>query len=173
MFERVLVPLDGSALSERALEYGAAQADRFGARLTLLRAFDGPRRSVTLLASSPTGVPPTGMTTPHMVEAVAEAAAETEAEIRAYLGAHQRDLHGRGLNVDTLAVDGEPAAAILEEAEREPDTIVVMSTQGRGGLGRLIFGSTAQDVLRRSRVPLLLIRAPEDTAEPDEAARGT
>ena len=163
MFDRILVPLDGSALSERALSYGAALAERLGAPLTLLRAFDGPARSVTLLASARTARIAAGMTTPAMVEAVTEAAAETEADSRAYLAAHELALHKRGLTVATLVVDGSPAEAILAGAEREPGTVVVMSTHGRGGLGRLIFGRTAQDVLRRSHIPLLLIRSREDT----------
>ncbi len=163
MFERILVPLDGSALSERALDYGAVLAERLGARLTLLRAFDGPRRSVALLTSS--GVPPTaaGMTTPAMVEAVTEAAVNVEAESRTYLAAHAADLQARGITVEALVVDGDAAEAILQEAERATGTVVVMSTHGRGGLGRRFFGSTAQDVLQRSRIPLLLIRAQEDT----------
>ncbi len=162
MLERVFVPRDGSALSEGALTYGAVLTERLGVRLTLLRAFDGPRRTLTLLASTRTAPIAVGMTTPAMVGAVTEAAAETEAESRAYLAAHERELHGRGLAVETLVVDGSLVEAILQEAEREPGTVVVMSTHGRGGLGRLLFGSTAQDVLRRSPVPLMLIRAQGD-----------
>lgn len=158
MFQRILVPLDGSALAELALDYGADVASRYAARLTLFRAFDGPRRSAQLLLRVPVA---TGVTMPYprMVEQVTAAAQAAEAEIHTYLASQQQRLTGRGLDVDTVIADADAAEAILEEAQREPATLVVMSTHGRGGLGRLVFGSTAQAVLQRSPVPLLLIRA--------------
>lgn len=166
MFQRILVPLDGSALAERALEYGADAASRYGARITLLRAYDGPQRTTQLLLRMP---PVAGVPTayPWMVEQAAAAGQDVGAEIETYLAEHQQALAGRGLAVDTLAVDADAAEAILEEARREPDTLIVMSTHGRGGLGRLVFGSVAHAVLQRSPVPLLLIRAGMPEPEPE------
>jgi nucleotide-binding universal stress UspA family protein len=70
--------------------------------------------------------------------------------------------------VDTLVADADATEAILEEAQREPGTLVVMSTHGRGGLGRLVFGSVAQAVLERSHVPLLLIRVGDQASDAEE-----
>jgi nucleotide-binding universal stress UspA family protein len=81
---------------------------------------------------------------------------------------HKRRLTARGLAADTLVVDAEPSKAILEEARRGAATLVVMSTHG---LGRLIFGSTALDVLQRSPVPLMLIHARVPAAAPVGAER--
>jgi nucleotide-binding universal stress UspA family protein len=74
--------------------------------------------------------------------------------------------------VDTLAMDADATEAILQEAQREPATLIVMSTHGRGGLGRLVFGSVAQAVLERSHVPLLLIRVKDHEGAVDEPAHG-
>lgn len=159
MFRRVVVPLDGSELAEQALEYGVALAERFGARLTLLRAFDQSERSARMLAMTPTE--PVGAIDPRTVEALTEAVQAEHAEARTYLAGQAQRLTGRGLTLDTTLPDAGAAEAILAEAQREPDTVVVMSTHGRGGLGRLVFGSVAQEVLQNCHAPLLLIRVGE------------
>jgi nucleotide-binding universal stress UspA family protein len=62
-------------------------------------------------------------------------------------------------DVDAHVVEGEPADAILETAEATHADLVVMSTHGRGGLGRWLYGSVADEVLRHSSVPVLLVPA--------------
>ena len=115
MFQRILVPLDGSALAEEALHYGADVASRYGVRLTLLRAFDGPRRSLQLLAQMPmmAGV---RTSNPHRVEQAITAAQDAEAESRTYLAGHQQHLTARALVVDTLVADADAAEVILKES---------------------------------------------------------
>jgi nucleotide-binding universal stress UspA family protein len=58
---------------------------------------------------------------------------------------------------------GDPAAAIVERSEALRVSLILMTTHGRGGLGRLVFGSTADAVLRRAQCPLLLIRIRDGT----------
>ncbi len=160
MFERVLVPLDGSPSAEQALEYGIAIAQKFGARLLLLSAYEDAERAVRALAMA-SGAQPGGILAPATIEAVTRAAQEQESETRAYLDGLTERLRTRGLAVDAVAVDGEPADAILNEAHRASGTVVVMTTHGRGGLERLVFGSVAQSVLARCRAPVLLVRIAE------------
>jgi nucleotide-binding universal stress UspA family protein/uncharacterized protein YrrD len=161
MFQRVIAPLDGSQLSEKALAYAAEIARRFGARITLLRAFEGAERSARTLAMMQAGPGPDGMLDPTTVEAVTEAARAEQSEARAYLDDRARELQARGLDVDVLLVDAPPAEAITRAAHSEPQTLVVMSTHGRGGLGRVVFGSTAQEVVQHCYAPVLLVRAVE------------
>lgn len=59
--------------------------------------------------------------------------------------------------VDTLVASGDPAEIIVGAAAAEPDTLVVMGTQGRGFLGRLLLGSVSRKVARATRAPLLLV----------------
>ena len=159
-FQRVLCPLDGSELSERALPYAADLADRFDAHLILLRAYDGPERAARMIAMT-TAAEPVGAIDARTVNAVEDAAEEAEGDVHAYLSAHAAHIRERGLTVDTLVVDGAAPEAILQEAQRGTDTVVAMCTHGCGGLGRLVFGSVAQEVLQRSEVPVLLLRVKE------------
>ena len=164
MFQRVIVPLDGSEFSEQALVYGAEIAEKFNAPLMLLHAYEGPDQSIRAIASIPAG-PGGGMMTPATVDAITEAAEEAGPESQRYLAHHARQLRARGLHVDTAVADAAPAEAILLAVDNRMDTLVVMCTHGRGGLSRLVFGSTAQDVLHRLRTPLMVVRAFERSDE--------
>lgn len=163
MFQRVIVPLDGSEVSEKALTYGAEIARRFEARLTLLRAFAGQEQSTRMLAMMP-AEPAGGVVDPRALEMVEESAQAAESDARTYLNGKAEELGAGGLRVDSVSVDGGAAETILAEARREPGTLVVMCTHGRGGISRLVFGSTAQEVLQKSEAPILLIRVYENTS---------
>jgi nucleotide-binding universal stress UspA family protein len=73
-------------------------------------------------------------------------------------------------NVKTSVWYGHPAYAIVEAARLGKTDLIVMSTHGRSGLGRLVLGSVAESVLRGTRIPLFLVR---DRAAPVEAPSGS
>ena len=155
MFQRVLVPLDGSELAEQAVSYAAGMAEKFAVPLQLLHAFEGLDKARYTFAT----------TEGELDRRVWQRSGSSEdmtTAIREYLDQQAQMLSVRGLSVNTVVVDvvsgGSAAGAILAEAERAPGTVVVMATHGRGGLGRLIFGSTANEVLQKATVPILLIR---------------
>ncbi len=158
MFRRVIVPLDGSDFAERALAAAVEVAERLGLPLTLVRAYEGPERSAELLATmaAPTGLP--SVMDPATIDAVTRAAQEEGVNARHYLEERAQALTARGLTVDAVVSDAPPADAILGVANDAPAGLIVMSTHGRGGVERLVFGSVAQEVLRRSPVPVLLLR---------------
>jgi nucleotide-binding universal stress UspA family protein len=58
-----------------------------------------------------------------------------------------------------VVAEGEAADAIVEQAAENGANLIIMSSHGRGGLGRLVFGSVADAVLRHSPVPVLLLRS--------------
>jgi nucleotide-binding universal stress UspA family protein/sporulation protein YlmC with PRC-barrel domain len=161
MFQHVVVPLDGSALAEKALVYGVEMARCFGARLTLLRAYQGDEQAARTLAMMQAAPGPDGMLDPATVNAVTDAQRGAEAEARAYVDEQARALRASGLDVTAELVDAPPAEAIGAVARREPNSLVVMSTHGRGGLERLVFGGTAQEVVQGCHVPVLLVRVDE------------
>jgi nucleotide-binding universal stress UspA family protein len=74
-----------------------------------------------------------------------------------YLARLERTLSGRGVRVTARAVEGFPADAILETAKREGATMIAMSTHGRTGLARWVFGSVTEKVLRASPLPVLVV----------------
>jgi nucleotide-binding universal stress UspA family protein len=138
--DRVLVPLDGSPLAEMALPTAIELlGDRPDATLILLRAAE---------ARTLPGIDPTG----------AQVAVVREAE--EYLEAVAGRLRDDGIpQVKTSVWYGAAAPAIVQAARTAKADLIVMSTHGRSGLGRLVLGSIAESVLRGTRTPILLLRA--------------
>ena len=75
-----------------------------------------------------------------------------------YLAGISTRLTQQSIKVSSEVVEGTPGTAILDYANKHDISLIAMSTHGRGGLGRLVYGSVANSVLRHSDVPLLLIR---------------
>jgi len=136
--KRILVPLDGSPLSEAILPVVEEWAKEEGAEVMLLRA---------VLAHHL----PFRDRTDEEVHAVREA--------EKYLETVADRLERRGLpNVRWTVWYDEPALAIAEAATRDKADLIAMATHGRSGLSRLLLGSVAEAVARSSRVPVLLLR---------------
>src|SRR5204863_436422 len=73
-------------------------------------------------------------------------------------------LNTEGFRVDAHVKLGEPAALILETVRELHADLIAMTTHGRTGLGRLVFGSVAEEVLRGTSVPVFLVRVSEAAA---------
>lgn len=138
MLEVILVPLDGSALSERALPVAERLARAGGGKLVLVRA--------VVAHAAP------GSDRAEEQVRVVDAAEE-------YLCSFQSRLQAAGLTVETAVPYASPTEGILEEIHIRKAGLVVMSTHGRSGLGRWVYGSVAERVLHESPVPVALVRA--------------
>ncbi len=140
-FQRILVPLDGSDRSARILPRVSALARRFDAEVVLLQA-------AVVLGVSPE--------VPGPLPVVAPAPDTLEEALEP---ARQRLLSG---GVARVRVRGEvatdEAGAILDVAEDEGADLIAMTTHGRSGLDRWLFGSVAEKVLRHAATPLLVER---------------
>ena len=135
---KILVPLDGSTLAEAAIAKAVELAKISPtASLLLLRAAEAP-----VFASDQI-----------------EAQVETVRGAEEYLESVAARVKEAGFdNVTTSVWYGPAAPAIVEAAEISKVDLIVMSTHGRSGLGRLLLGSVAESVLRGSRTPILLLR---------------
>ena len=143
MFNRILVPLDGSPLAEQALPYAEDLATKLGATLYLVRAIPKPDRPAA----------------PLNVEAVEE---REEAKAERYLDRVATRLRGSNLSVETREVYGEDATeVILWVAKEEQCDLIVGVTRGRTGIMRTIFGSTMDDLIRDPNQPVLVIKGEE------------
>lgn len=135
--ERILVPLDGSALSEAIVPIAEALARDHDAELLLLRAV--PTR--TGRGSDPT---------------------EPEVnvgEAERYLARIAAQLHARGFfRVRRSVRHARPEHAISEAAAQDHVDLIAMATHGRSGLGRLLLGSVAESLIRHAPAPVLLVR---------------
>jgi nucleotide-binding universal stress UspA family protein len=67
-----------------------------------------------------------------------------------------------GLEVEDLIARGEPAAEIVRAAGEQGVGMIVISSHGRTGLGRILFGSTVESVVRHARCPVLVVKPPEE-----------
>src|SRR5919197_1961604 len=134
----LVVPLDGSELAERALPYAVRLAAARGGQLALVRVALGP--------------PPSGFDWEDQ-----QVAAVDEAE--AYLSRVADTLAVDRLPIQTIAPYGHAAAQIAKLSEELGATAVVMATHGRTGLPHLLYGSVAEAVLARSRIPVFLVPA--------------
>ena len=79
-------------------------------------------------------------------------------EDRAYLATLTEELRGEGFEVQAVLAMGEPATEIIKLERTEPVDLIAMTTHGRSGMARFLFGSVAATVVRKAQLPVLLTR---------------
>jgi len=141
MYDHILVPTDGSAGVERAVNHAVDLAAAHGATLHALYVVNTASYSSMPMETS----------WEHVRDMLGE---EGEAAIE-----RVREIAGEaGVPVEAVVVDGSPSKEIVQYAEREDCDLVVMGTHGRGGIDRLLLGSVAERVVRSSRVPVMTVQ---------------
>jgi nucleotide-binding universal stress UspA family protein len=156
MFEKILVPLDGSELAEEVLHRVVELAKKLGSTVILVQAIDSLSERLVAL----NGIEPAGAVAAN-VEAVEQAIDAEKDSAESYLARMKAHFTSEGLSVETFLGEGQPSDVILDLAKKEDVGLIAMTTHGRGGLGRLVFGSVSDAVLRHSTVPVLLLRSTE------------
>jgi nucleotide-binding universal stress UspA family protein len=131
LYERILVPVEGTETDQPVLEHIAELASVCGAEVTLLRVAHFHTRD--------------------------ERACEVE-DAEGDIERAAEALRARGVKVTTRIVAGEPGEVIVQEAEELGADLIAMATHGHGWAKRLVLGSTAEHVRHHSDVPLLLVR---------------
>jgi len=146
MYERILVPVDGSAPSMLGLREAIRFASRHGGKLHLVHVVDE-----LPAVEPPGGGPATELVLAQLRSAGEELLASAAAEARA-----------AGVAADSRLIEefgGAAGARIVEEAREWGAELIVCGTHGRHGLRRILMGSDAEYVVRRSPVPVLLVPA--------------
>ena len=141
-YKRVIVPLDGSALAEGMLRFVVDIARPLDLEVALLQVVKA--------------APP--YLTETMKALVLENAERSLAEARAYLAGLGDDLSAKGIRVRIEVRGGDPVDEIVACAREIDADLIAMTTHGRTGLGRLLFGSVAEAVLRQAEIPVFLMR---------------
>ena len=153
---RILVPLDGTDLSEAVLDLAVELGAHFGARFNLLRIVPYPVDVATPYL-------------PHTVQMNQSLVDEARTAALEYLDGHAERLGLRDLEVDIgVEVDAQPGHGILKHCESRGCDLIAMSTHGRTGLSRAVLGSAADKVLRGTHVPLLIYRPGKPSGQPGE-----
>ena len=155
MFETILVPLDGSELAETALAPALELRDKLHSKLILLRAVE-PASHHLVQAPGVFESPSAAVANVELIQKMTEA---EQSEARTYLESVRQRIGGE--NVEAILVEADPADAVVETAQERGVGLIIMSSHGRGGLGKLIFGSVADGVLQSSKIPVLLLRLEE------------
>lgn len=146
MYSKIVVPLDGSELAEAVLPHVAEVIRDRGGQVCLLSVAPAMKRTTPVdVAPSPAGVQEEGQ--------------RVERELVAYLRTVARRLEPVAADVQVGVRFGRPADGILAFAEEVGADLIAMSTHGRSGISRWVFGSVADRVLRAAACPVLLVRA--------------
>lgn len=149
---RILVPVDFSPHSDRALRYAASLARRLGASLELLHVVEDPFA---------TGAWSSEVYVPNVTELLDSMIADARRRLE-----DLKDIVApEGVPISTVVLKGRPAPTILEHAKNGQFDLVVMGTHGRTGLAHLLMGSVAEAVVRRAPCPVLTLRPEPPAAE--------
>ncbi|MDB4976898.1 MAG: universal stress protein [Myxococcaceae bacterium] len=142
----ILVPVDFSQGSNRALEQAEQLALALGAQIELFHAYQLP---VFALPDSSVTVSPT-----YVADLTERAQRELEK--------HREALAQRGVATTVKLLEGNPADTIVERAEALQVAMIVLGTHGRSGFRRFLLGSTTERVVRMATVPVLTVHLPEE-----------
>jgi nucleotide-binding universal stress UspA family protein len=148
MYERILVPVDGSATSRRGLEEAVRLAGLTGGKLKLMYVID--ELALYLAAESYASVSSDYLTM-------------LKTDGNRVLCQEKAFAEKAGVQVETMLFDNFSGAVhelVINEAATWPADVIVLGTHGRRGVGRILMGSTAEKVLRHAACPVLLVRAP-------------
>ena len=155
MFERIIVPLDGSRLSAQAVPYASEIGKRFDAEVILVRVLS--TSGLAILSQD------TGFENAVATDIIAQEArikdVDNAANAKRYLMNWAQSLKTQGVKVSFQVTIGSPAKSIMELAVAQQASLIVMMSHGRGWFKRAIMGSVADEILRGSLVPVLIIRA--------------
>ncbi|MFB6079723.1 MAG: universal stress protein [Haloferacaceae archaeon] len=146
MYDEILVPTDGSAAAERAIDHAVDLAARYDARIHAFYVVD----TSAYAALEGAGTTVVDVLEEQGEEAVDEIVAAAEAA---------------GVEVERVVRHGSPHRNILDYIDEANVDLVVMGTHGRQGLDRYLLGSVTERVVRSSPVPVLTVRKDEDEEE--------
>jgi nucleotide-binding universal stress UspA family protein len=151
VIRRILVPLDGSPLAERALLVAGDLAESLAATLVVAR----------VVAVRPEG-------RQYRANLIDELTDAESREAESYLASVAKRLRHDRLSVETILLHGEPAPALASTAQDEHCDVLVLTSHGTSGLASHVFGSVAQKLLYSAPCPVLVVRCTAKDIEDEE-----
>jgi nucleotide-binding universal stress UspA family protein len=152
MYSRILVPLDGSKLAEKALPHAEGLAKTSGATIHLINVLSR-YTSASVLSGSIESAPGTAVA----VELARQLEEAQISESKEYLRHAADQLEHDGINVHIEFHEGSPHDYIIDYAKQHGIDLIVMSTHGHGGLKRMLLGSITDKVIRAGEMPVLVV----------------
>lgn len=144
MYGTIMLPVDGSEVSNHAAEQGLMLAKALGSSVIFQYVVD---ISIVTLPDAELGI--------SNIEAIRKSFTEQGNKVIASFSSSAREM---GVGFEALITEGDVHDEILKTAEEKGAELIVMGTHGRRGLNRLLLGSVAESVTKRAHCPVLLIR---------------
>lgn len=149
MYKRILVPVDGSSTSRRGLQEAITLAGLTGGQLRLLHVVDELSAAMSMSGQ--------GVVSADMFQLLREGGEQVLAEALAAVRSHQ-------LVADSVLIEGFSGRLcdhVLAQAQQWGAEIIVLGSHGRRGVGRMVMGSDAEQIIRTAQVPVLVVRTPD------------
>ena len=148
MYKHILIATDGTELAQKGVDHGLSLARELGARVTIV-----------VVSELFSGISLAGEAEFGLLSSTSEFEQASKAAAKRILKAVEAQAKKAGVPCELRHVtDMAPADGILDVAEKEECSLIVMASHGRRGIGRLLLGSEAAQVVNRAKVPVLIVR---------------
>ena len=148
LFEKILVPLDGSEHSLRALKVAVQIAKKFDGEITLIHAYS---KVYPIVTSRATIMSEEAIMLPKLIEAARKAGASILAD-------GKKKVKAKGVHVETLLREGHTVEEILKTAEEGKFDLIVMGARGLSMIKGILLGSVSDGVMRHASCPVLVVK---------------
>ena len=153
VFNNILVPVDGSEHSSRAIEYAFEIASKFGSKLILLHVyfFTLPMTTSTVFPDAPNY----GVMTQESIDVLSQKAKKDANQI---LVQATNLVEEKNVVVKSLLREGRVVPEIIKIMETEKVDLIVMGARGISGIKKLFLGSTSEEVVKKANCPVLIVK---------------
>lgn len=142
MYSKILIPIDGSENSFRALKHGLYLASKSGAKLIILYVLDKP--------------PSAFIQSQKVIDSVNETFEKESKEVFAKVGSEAQNYD---INYETVSLKGHHVASLINEySDQNNIDVIVIGSRGHGKIKTAILGSVSHDVLHHTKKPVLIIK---------------
>ena len=153
MFKHILVPLDGSRLSTKALPYAIELAKKFSSEITLIRVV---KPTTPLIIAEPSGMG-SAATAQVAVDTARYQDKRNVLNAERYLRKQVEKCTDKGIKASSTALTGSSAESIIKHYRKNRISVVVMTTHGRSGFKRAILGSVADKIVHEPGLVTMVI----------------
>jgi nucleotide-binding universal stress UspA family protein len=153
MFNRILIPLDGSRFGSRAIKYAVELARRSESKIYLIQAV---KPAVPMAGSIVSGSGENITATRTAIQIAQDEDKRNISKAKRYLQRKLREIKKQNIDISCDVLFGNPALLIIGFARKHDMDLIVMTSHGKGDLKRAIIGSVADEVVRESGKPVLV-----------------
>jgi nucleotide-binding universal stress UspA family protein len=155
MFEKILVPIDGSEHSLKSLEIAIQIAKKFGGKIALIHIYSVAVSPVIMPEPSTLSPPGVPVMTPAEVSKVVEATRKAAANI---LADGEQKVKSEGIQVETLLIEGQVVHEIIKTAKEGTFDLIVIGARGISKIREILLGSVSDGVMRNAPCPVLVVK---------------